>query len=85
MGLDILVENVQLKNSIGEGYKEAITEELKNLAKEESRKLTDQSKANDSDILLNTILPHGTDLDNDQVYGVDTGDTIRDISYEGDK
>ncbi len=50
-----------------------------------SPSVTDQSKQIDPlVIILEEIIPLGTDIDNDEIYDIDTGETIRridDVSY----
>lgn len=40
---------------------------------------TDQSKGNNHEKTINDIIPLGTDLDNDQLYDIESGQTIRDL------
>lgn len=42
---------------------------------------TDQSKGDNPKInkIINDIIPPGTDLDNDQLYDLESGETIRDL------
>ena len=35
-------------------------------------------------IILEEIIPLGTDIDNGKIYDEETGETIRDLDYEGD-
>lgn len=62
-----------------------ISEELLNEIQKKSRKLTDQSKASDHNKNnFETIIALGEGIDNGEIYNEDTGDTIRDLDYEGD-
>lgn len=64
----------------GGSLREILTEELTKAAKEERRSLTDQSKANDpKKNSIEDIIHHREDLDNNQVYDTETGETIRDL------
>jgi len=45
---------------------------------------TDQSKMQPKENILSEIIPPGTELDNNEIYNEDTGDTIRDLDYKGE-
>ncbi|WP_346935351.1 hypothetical protein [Clostridium sp.] len=57
----------------------------KEVEDKKSPSVTDQSKQIDPlVIILEEIIPLGTDIDNDEIYDIDTGETIRridDVSY----
>lgn len=63
----------------GGNLKDILAEELTKEAQKKSRKLTDQSKASDHENLFNSIIHQGEDIDNNQVFNVETGKTIRDL------
>ena len=72
---DAFVERVQRETSRGMALKEAVAKILE----EESRKLTDQSKASDLENKFNSIIAPGEDIDNGEIYDRKTGETVRDL------
>lgn len=57
-----------------------LSEELTKEAQKKSRKLTDQSKASDlNKNIFETIIAPGEGIDNNQVFNVSTGETVREL------
>lgn len=80
---EIMDEAPKLKNDYGLDYHAAIRkakELYKEQLKEKTHNSTDQSKSYELDTkTTETIIPPGTDLDNNEIYDIETGQTIKDI------
>jgi len=74
--VDKVVPRVQERVSKGESLKDVLTEELE---KEIARNSTDQSKSYEHDRTFNDILADKVDIDNEEIYDIETGETIKDI------
>ncbi|MDC4242589.1 hypothetical protein NE398_20920 [Clostridium tertium] len=78
--LDIVnnvVPKVQERVSKGEGLKKVLYEELE---KEIAQSLTDQDKRIEPNTKTTTdIIPLGTDIDNGDIYNLETGQTLREL------
>lgn len=76
--LDKVIPKVQEREALeGGDWKVLLREELIKIGCNP----TDQSKGNNQKInkIINDIIPPGTDLDNDQLYDIESGQTIRDL------
>lgn len=57
---------------------QAALRQAKEMYKEKTHNSTDQSKSYELDTkTTETIIPPGTDLDNDEIYDIKTGQTLR--------
>ena len=75
--VDKVVPRVQERVSKGEGLKKVLYEELE---KEIAQSLTDQDKRIEPNTKTTTdIIPLGTDIDNGDIYNLETGQTIREL------
>lgn len=77
--LDIInnvVPRVQERVDKGENLKDVLMEELE---KEIAQSLTDQDKGKEHNKIINDIIPLGIDLDNGEIYDIETGQTIREL------
>lgn len=77
--LNRVVDSVQSRKAEDTPLNQIISEELIRAAQEESRPLTDQSKANDHENLFNSIIAPGKDIDNNEVFDRTSGETIKDL------
>lgn len=75
--VDKVVPRVQERVSKGEGLKKVLYEELE---KEIAQSLTDQDKRIEPNTKTTTdIIPLGTDIDNGDIYNLETGQTLREL------
>lgn len=57
----------------------AALRQAKEMHKEKAQNSTDQSKSYEHNKTFKDIIPPGTDLDNDEIYDIKIGQTIKDI------
>lgn len=74
--VDKVVPRVQERVSKGEELRKVLYEELE---KEKAHSLTDQSIENESMKPLQNIITDKEDIDNGEVYNIESGQTIRDL------
>ncbi|MBI6032611.1 hypothetical protein [Clostridium perfringens] len=75
--LDLITQNVQERLS-----KLTIDETINVLIEEEIKREyqgTDQSSQGTQEINLKDILPPGMDLDNGEIYDIETGETVKEL------
>ena len=74
--VDKVVPIVQERVSKGEELKDVLMEELE---KEIARNSTDQGESYEHDITFDNIIPLGTDIDNGEIYDIETGETVGEL------
>ena len=74
--VDKVVPRVQERVSKGEELRKVLYEELE---KEKAHSLTDQSIENESMKPLQNIITDKEDIDNNEIYDIESGQTIRDL------
>jgi len=73
----------RLKNEEG-GLQDIITEELLEAAQKRSHNANLQVKQSDHTKVFNNSIAPGEGIDNNEIYDEHTGETIRDLDYEGE-
>lgn len=74
--IDKVVPRVQARVDKGEELKKALSEELE---KEIAHYSTDKSKSYEHTKTINDIIPLGIDIDNGEIYDIETGETVKDL------